>query len=154
MSLVTPSHSLWTFSSLALVTVSTLAAGCGDSEGAVWLDDDGPRPGCIDGKREEQRHGTACLCCHSAEFGVAGSVDREGPPVVRVVVSDGHGNVADAVPNGFGNFFRHLKLTPPLRATVYGADGRTLTMRAPASSGDCNSCHRRGGEAEPIHGPP
>lgn len=129
-----------------------LIACSGGEPSSTWLED-GPRPGCADGARETQRHGTACLCCHSDEFGVAGSVDLRGPAVARVVVADGYGNVADMVPNGFGNFFRHLKLTPPLTATVYGEDGQTLTMQSPASSGDCNSCHIASGSAAPLHGP-
>jgi hypothetical protein len=130
-----------------------LLVACGDGEAEPrWLDD-GPRPGCVDGARETQRRGTACLCCHASEFGVAGSIDPDGPPVARVVVSDGHGNVADMVPNGFGNFFRHLQLTPPLTATLYGADGRALTMQTPAESADCNSCHGAGRSAPPLRGP-
>ena len=133
--------------------ISMLLAGCGDSEPSItWLED-GPRAGCADGARETQRHGTACLCCHSDEFGVAGSVDSRGPAVSRVLVADDHGNVADMVPNGFDNFFRHVKLTPPLTASVYGEDGQVLTMQSKASSGDCNSCHGVHGSAAPLHGP-
>lgn len=107
----------------------------------------------MDGDRETQRHGTACLCCHADEFGVAGSVEPNATAVLRVLVRDDYGNVADMVPNGFGNFFRHVKLTPPLTASVYGEDGRVLTMQSEASSGDCNSCHKAKGPAAPLHGP-
>lgn len=130
-----------------------LLSACADAGSSTFFLDDGPRPGCADGARETQRHGTACLCCHADEFGVAGSIDPEGPEVARIVVTDGDGNVANMVPNGFDNFFRHLRLTPPLTATVYGKDGQALSMKDPASSGDCNACHRPEGSAAPLRGP-
>ncbi len=109
--------------------------------------------GCPSGDESVQRHGTACLCCHSDEFGVAGSIDPMGSPVARVLVTDSEGSTADLVPNSFGNFFRHFTMTPPLRASVYAQDGRAVTMTADAPSADCNGCHVTGGLAPPIHGP-
>lgn len=114
-----------------------------------------PSPGreCADGDPDQERRGTDCLCCHQGEFGVAGSVDPAGPPVARVVVTDGFGRSADMVPNPYGNFFRHIQLEPPLVATLFAPDGRSVTMRAPIREASCNRCHRAGGEAAPLRGP-
>src|SRR5579859_1934080 len=84
---------------------------------------------CRTGPEATQRHGTACLCCHSDEFGVAGSVDPAGSPVARVVVTGADGDVADMAVNGFSNFFRHFPLATPVRAVVVAPDGRSLAMR-------------------------
>ena len=139
----------WT---LTCLLAAAFVVACGDDEQPTFLDD-GPRPGCGDGDAKEQRYGTACLCCHRDEFGVAGSVDRAAPPVARVVVTDSAGRSADMVPNAFGNFFRHLDLSPPLSPTVFGHDGRSLTMQTPAPHGDCNACHSPGLAAIPLRGP-
>jgi hypothetical protein len=110
---------------------------------------------CQDGDEHHQRWSTDCLCCHTAEFGVAGSVDPLGAPVARVLVVDAKGAVADMAPNPYSNFFRHLQLEAPLRVTVFSPDGRALTMPALAPSGACNRCHRvEGGTARMVHGPP
>jgi cytochrome c5 len=108
---------------------------------------------CRTGPEATQRHGTACLCCHADEFGVAGSVDPAGPPVARVVVTGTDGDVADMAVNGFSNFFRHFPLATPVRAVVVAPDGRSLAMRELAPSADCNACHFEGGPMAPIVGP-
>jgi cytochrome c5 len=108
---------------------------------------------CRDGDANEQRYGSTCLCCHSDEFGVGGSIDRSGPPVARIVVVDAVGDVADVAPNAFGNFFRHFPMTPPVRAAAIGPDGRRIEMQSAAPSADCNRCHSASGSAPPIHGP-
>jgi hypothetical protein len=108
---------------------------------------------CADGDPTGQRHGATCLCCHSDEFGVAGSVDPTGPPIARVVVTDATGDTATMVPNAFANFFRHFPMTPPFRAAVYAPDGRALEMRAAAPSADCNRCHFTGGSMPILRGP-
>lgn len=100
-----------------------------------------------------QRHGTPCLCCHSDEFGVAGSIDPSGRPVARVVVTAADGDVADMAPDSFANFFRHFPMTPPLAAVVYGPDGGTVEMRELAPTADCNACHGAGLAAPAIEGP-
>jgi hypothetical protein len=110
-------------------------------------------PRCADGDPTEQRHGATCLCCHSDEFGVGGSVDRGGSPVTRVVVTDARGDVASMAPNLFANFFRHFPMSGPFRAVVVGPDGRTASMKADSPSADCNACHYAGGPSPPIHGP-
>jgi hypothetical protein len=129
-------------------------SGCGSegSEPTTFLDD-GPPAGCVDGDVEKQRHGTACLCCHEREFGVAGSVDLGGAPITRIVVQGSAGRSAEMVPNAFGNFFRHIQLTPPLAAVIYGANGQTRAMKALAPNGDCNGCHRTRGTASVLSGP-
>jgi hypothetical protein len=108
---------------------------------------------CRDGLESVQRHGTPCLCCHSDEFGVGGSVDPGGSPVARVVVEGADGDVADMTVNGFSNFFRHFPLATPVRAVVYAPDGRSVAMRELAPSADCNACHFDGGPVAPITGP-
>lgn len=108
---------------------------------------------CRSAQEASQRHGTACLCCHSDEFGVAGSVDPAGPPLARVVVTGTDGDVADMAVNPFANFFRHFPLATPVRAVVYAPDGRSVAMRELAPSADCNACHWTGGTAGPIVGP-
>jgi hypothetical protein len=108
---------------------------------------------CRDGDERVQRHGAPCLCCHSDEFGVAGSVDTSGPPVARVVVTGADGDVADMAINPFGNFFRHFPLATPVRAVALGPDGAATAMQQLAPSADCNACHFVGGPVPPISGP-
>ena len=116
---------------------SFLACLCG----ACGRAPDEPEPAaCRDGSESVQRYGTDCLCCH-AEFGVAGSVDHEGPRIARITVLGAEGGKAEMAPNEFDNFFRHIQLTPPLEVTVLGVDGLTSTMPMPADSGSCNRCH-------------
>jgi hypothetical protein len=109
--------------------------------------------GCVDGDRDHERFGTDCLCCHSNEFSVAGSIAPDSSPVAAVIVEDSIGGSAVASPNPFGNFFRHNKLVPPLRATIVGVDGRRITMSSPAPDGACNRCHRDGGDAPMLFAP-
>jgi hypothetical protein len=108
---------------------------------------------CRNGPESTQRHGTPCLCCHSDEFGVGGSVDPAGAPAARVVVTGSDGDVADMTVNSFDNFFRHFPLATPVSAVVYGPDGRSVAMRELAPSADCNACHWTGGPVSPIVGP-
>lgn len=141
---------------IAIGIAVALVAACSAAPpgaSASTTDAGGLLPGCTDGDPSQQRYGATCLCCHTDEFGVAGSIDRQGAPATRIVVVDSNGVVADMAPNGFGNFFRHVPMTPPLEATVYGPTGATIAMRDPATSADCNSCHRAGGGAALVHGP-
>jgi hypothetical protein len=108
---------------------------------------------CGDGDPAKQRHGVRCLCCHSDEFGVAGSIALEGPPIARVVVTDATGESSTLSPNSFGNFFRHFPMTPPVRAVVYGPSGEAIVMRALSPTPDCNACHFAGGPVAQVHGP-
>jgi hypothetical protein len=108
---------------------------------------------CSDGDPTQQRHGARCLCCHADEFGVAGSVDLDAPPVARVVVVDAVGLRYDMAPNSYGNFFRHYTLVPPIAAVEPVRDGGSLAMPWGAPHGDCNACHAPSGGAPPIHGP-
>jgi hypothetical protein len=132
-----------------------LAACSGGSPAAspAAVDAGGLPQGCTDGDPNDQRYGATCLCCHTDEFGVAGSIDRQGAPTSRIVVVDSTGVVADMQPNGFGNFFRHVPMAPPLQATAYGPTGVAIAMQEPATSADCNACHRAGGSAALVHGP-
>lgn len=108
--------------------------------------------GCEMGDEKEQRHGTDCFCCHGSDFGIAGSVSRTGSPVARIHVTDSEGVELEMIPNPFANFFRHARLTPPLSVTVFGPDGASIRMRAPAPSANCNGCHGEARDAPPIHG--
>ncbi len=108
---------------------------------------------CDPGDPQRERHGTSCLCCHTGDFTVAGSIDLTGPAVARVEVTDGFGNRAVMSPNPYGNFFRHNPLVPPLRVKVVGPDGSERSMRMPAPHTNCNECHRPGGAAPRIAGP-
>ena len=45
---------------------------------------------CTPGAPSRERYGTDCPCCH-VEFGVAGSLDVDGPTLVQVVVTDAQG---------------------------------------------------------------
>ena len=67
-----------------------------------------------------------------------------------MVVRDAAGTELRMSPNAYFNFFRHAKLTPPLRAALVLLDGGQREMKAPAPSGDCNSCHAPGGSAGVI----
>ncbi len=154
----------------ACVAAGAFAASCSDEApgGAAPASDEGgalpdvapmpPGAGCSDagasGSPTEatQRYGTACLCCHGDEFGVAGSVSPIGS-VARVVVTGSDGDVADMVPNQFGNFFRHFPLATPVSAVVYTTDGRAATMRELAPSANCNACHSAVGPVPPIAPP-
>ncbi len=94
---------------------------------------------CRDGDPNRERWGTSCLCCHTHDFGVAGSVaPRSG--VVDILIEDRNGRTAEMSPNIFDNFFRHRKLTPPLVATITFADGEQRVMRD-SPHGSCNGCH-------------
>jgi hypothetical protein len=116
---------------------AALQACSGGQDGASAAPIDvGP---CRDGDPNRERWGTSCLCCHTHDFGVAGSVAK-GSGVVDVFVEDRDGRTAQMSPDIFDNFFRHRKLTPPLVATVTFADGEQRVMPA-APHGSCNGCH-------------
>jgi hypothetical protein len=132
---------------LPLVSAAALAAAAGagcerrrdpghGEEAAVAAADVGP---CREGSKWHQRHGTSCLCCHQ-EFGVAGSVLHDAG-IATVLVTDRNGEELEIAPNPFDNFFRHHKMTPPLRAQIVFRDGEVRTMEHAAPHGSCNACH-------------
>ena len=94
---------------------------------------------CRDGDHARERWGTSCLCCHTGEFGVAGSLAPDSG-VVDIFVEDRDGRTAEMSPDIFDNFFRHRKLTPPLSTTITFADGDQRRMQA-VPHGSCNACH-------------
>ena len=102
---------------------------------------------CRDGSELRQRHGTSCICCHQ-EFGVAGSVAHDAG-VASVLVTDRNGRELEIAPNPFDNFFRHYKMTPPLRAQIVFDNGEVRVMKQAAPHGSCNACH---GEFERLLG--
>ena len=130
----------------------TFAACGGQSSAAATSADAGVT--CAAGDPGQERWGTACLCCHTDEFGIAGSVGKGGPPVARIVVTDALGTTLEMGPDPYGNFFRHDRLLAPLLARAYAVDGTALEMPQLAPHGDCNACHGVGGSAAPIVGPP
>lgn len=149
-----------------LLVLACLMSACVASRDAAGPEDAGNPPdvvsiapdvpdgsNCAGGSESDQRHGTACLCCHSDEFGVAGSVDPAGSPVARVVVTGSDGDVADMNVNQFFNFFRHFPLATPVSAVVYAPDGGARAMQELAPSANCNACHFAGGPVPPIVGP-
>jgi hypothetical protein len=146
----------WLFpNASAALLGAAVASACGDATkpGAPTVAPLESAQPCGGGDPAEQRHGAPCLCCHSDEFGVAGSVDRSGPPVAHVIVTDALGESSTLSPNSFGNFFRHFPMTAPVRAVVYGPSGDAISMRELSPTPDCNACHFAGGPVTPIHGP-
>lgn len=129
---------------IASLVVSSLSLGCGGEEPGVAV--------CVDGDPQEERWGADCLCCHE-ELGVAGSVDRAGPEVARVVVLGADGRRAVMAPNAYGNFFRHVKLDPPLEIWVEGPGGTRRVMEGLAPHGSCNRCHGAQGGPALVAGP-
>ena len=123
---------------LALAILVASVLGCSQSEGtsAPVPADFGP---CRDGNPARERWGTSCLCCHTGEFGVAGSLAPDSG-VVDIFVEDRDGRTAEMSPDIFDNFFRHRKLTPPLSTTITFADGDQRRMQA-VPHGSCNACH-------------
>lgn len=71
---------------------------------------------------------------------MAGSVAHDAG-VAAVLVTDRNGLELEMAPNPFDNFFRHYKMTPPLRAQITFADGEVRTMQHEAAHGSCNACH-------------
>ena len=105
---------------------------------------------CADGDHDQQRRGTACLCCHAGEFGAAGSIDRRFAVGARIEIDDATGRHVDAVANAFGNFFSHEQLVAPLRPRIVDANGRVFAMREAAPDGNCNRCHAETGVVRPL----
>lgn len=98
---------------------------------------------CAPGDPSKERHGTDCMCCHGDKFGIAGSIAHDAG-VAWVLVTDSRNRHLQIAPNPHDNFFRHQELVPPISATVVFEDGEVRTMRTPAPSGSCNSCHGLG----------
>lgn len=92
------------------------------------------------GDPNAERYGTSCICCHSGEFGVAGSLAHDAG-VATILVEDHDGKTAEMSPDPYDNFFRHRPLSPPLSATVIFENGERRTMKGPAPHGSCNACH-------------
>jgi len=118
------------------------ASGCGDGDAGVE-----PGQTCDSGDELRERHGTDCLCCHE-ELSVAGSIAGEGR--ARVLVRDARGVELAMTTNAYGNFFRHLDVTPPLEVTLVEPSGRARRMTAPAPHGSCNRCHGANTDLGPL----
>ena len=155
MSVSSRSHDARARSTVALgaaVACALLAASCSASNESSSIVLDRDTTGCIDGDRDAGRRGTECLCCHTREFSVAGSIDPTSKPVRQVIVEDGFGHSAVMSPDSDGNFFRHDPLVPPLRARIVGEDGRVAQMASGAEA-SCNRCHGDGGSAGRLRAP-
>ncbi len=146
---------MYAFAALAAMMVGCAAADDGASTGTTSQAYVPPADAasCDQGDPKRERFGTNCLCCHTGDFTVAGSIDLLGAPVARVVVTDANGNRAEMTPDPFGNFFRHVPLSPPLTAVAFGPDGRARAMQMPAPHAACNECHHPNGVAPRITGP-
>jgi hypothetical protein len=114
--------------------------------------DAGAEAACEPGDKATQRFGTDCLCCHTGEFSVAGSVD-DASLVDYIRVVDEDRNWVTTRPNGLSNFFHHERLRGTLEITLFGKDGRSISMKSRAPHGSCNACHRPGGTAPRLRAP-
>jgi len=111
------------------------------------------------GEEEEEggptmKPGEMCLSCHQsggkadeATFSAAGTVyspDGTGARGVIVRLTDSKAQTKEFSTNEVGNFFFRDVLTPPF--TVELTSGNvSVSMPMPAENGDCNSCHKAGG---------
>jgi len=127
-----------------LAAAVLLLAGCeGEEEGSATM-----------------RPGQACLDCHDGgrapRFTLAGTVysDTSGSTGVSgavVTITDGSGAEVTATTNSAGNFHTSSPITFPADVSItLGSD--TVTMPAPATTGNCNSCHGGDGGSA-IHVP-
>ena len=66
-----------------------------------------------------------------------------------MLLTDVEGRHLQIAPNPHDNFFRHVKLRPPIHATLVYADGTVRTMKQDAPHGSCNQCH---GASAPVLG--
>jgi hypothetical protein len=96
--------------------------------------------------------GERCLSCHQsggkAIFSAAGTVyssDGTGARGVTVRLADSKGVTKEFTTNEVGNFYFRDALTPPF-TVVLTSGGVSVSMPTPADNGDCNSCHKAGGE--------
>jgi hypothetical protein len=101
--------------------------------------------------------GVACIACHSSgegpRFAIAGTVyptahepdDCNGVSGgIAVVITDANGTSHSLSVNGAGNFYSSTRIPTPYTASVT-ANGKTRTMTASQTNGDCNSCHTEHG---------
>ena len=103
--------------------------------------------------------GVACIACHysmgeGAAYSIAGTVYPSAhepddcnsllPAGAKVVVTPATGAAFTITPNAVGNFGSYTVPTPPWHVSVtYG--GRTRSMVAAVTNGDCNTCHTQSG---------
>jgi hypothetical protein len=122
----------WTVA-IVILALGGCTADQGVSQDGVFPEE------CDEGEPTMQRWGTDCLCCHDGQFSMAGSVAIDAE-VAEIRVTDGT-NQAIVAPNIHANFFRHVQLNPPLRASLVFTDGHEVAMQKPAPDGACNRCH-------------
>lgn len=97
--------------------------------------------------------------CHSGNtdgprFGFAGTVYDSGDQgercfgasEIEVVLTDATGTKHKLRTNRAGNFYSQEAIPTPYTAHIV-VDGEELSMMASQTNGDCNSCHRVGGQA-------
>jgi hypothetical protein len=106
-------------------------------------------------KDQNMRPGEACPTCHS-NFYLAGTVYPTGHEPndcdgvdgltagVTVQVTDAAGNVITLYPNGVGNFYTSITITPPFHAKVI-QNGKERAMGVSQTNESCNSCHTQSG---------
>jgi len=131
-------HRLLLLLALAIGSLGLTACG-GDEDGSATM-----------------RPGEACIACHADDgeaptFSFAGTVfgadGVQGAEGVTVTVEDSAATTVEVTSNRAGNFFSETSLTPPFTVTLTSSGGATATMAIDATHGDCNLCHREGGDA-------
>jgi hypothetical protein len=112
-----------------------------------------------EGDREMHPGGT-CVTCHSKGEGpqlyVGGTVyptlheptDCRGVEAAVITITDANNKVFTLTTNAAGNFFEERdedeSLAVPVTARIE-YNGKTLEMKNPVETGDCNSCHSEAG---------
>jgi len=103
--------------------------------------------------------GVACISCHSSSreaprFMLAGTVyptghepadcNAAGVGGAQVIITDANGATTTLTANSVGNFYSQRNVAIPYHAEVV-FNGKTRSMAAAQTSGDCNGCHTQDG---------
>jgi hypothetical protein len=144
------------------------AAGVDANAGTNAFSGAGPYVATLGPTSQRKQHsptdnpaGQACMTCHNgskgnvAEFLVGGTVyttpaATAPAPSAEIRVREGNGNILTTFSDADGNFFvlRNGRgpLLPPARAGARDAKSLHLMVNL-INNGDCNSCHKPGGQA-------
>ncbi len=107
------------------------------------------------GNGSSMRPGAACASsnCHSGDFSAAGTIYPTGhepdfcngsPAGASIIITDKNGATYTLKANSVGNFYTSKSIPTPYTAVI-SYNGKTRAMKAPQTSGDCNSCHTETG---------
>src|SRR5947207_1074555 len=80
-----------------VLVLAALLGGCASSSASPAPVDVGP---CRDGDPDRERWGTSCLCCHTTEFGVAGSLAGDAG-ISTITITDSEGRTSEMSPDFF-----------------------------------------------------